>query len=211
MSSDHSDVAKAQLRAELNAARAERARGLTVDERIDAASQLAAAVLAEPLVTAALGRGQTVASYLPLSSEPDTTELNAALLERGIRVLVPKCVKDDNGEPTLAWIELTAGISESHVLTNDERGIPVPDGTQVGVGLKGLVNNDCSLIFVPALAATRSGDRMGKGAGYYDRLLSKTDDFDTQPLTAAIVFANELLDSLPTEAHDAPVDVVITV
>lgn len=211
MSSDYSDVTKAQLRAELNAARAERSRGLTTDERINAASQVAAAVLAEPLVTAALERGQTVASYLPLSSEPDTTELNAALLERGIRVLVPKCVKNDKGEPTLAWIELTAGISESHVLANDERGIPVPDGAQIGVGLKGLVDNDCSLIFVPALAATRSGDRMGKGAGYYDRLLDKADELHAKLRTTAIVFASELLDSLPTEAHDVTVDAVVAV
>lgn len=204
---------KTQLRAQLADARTKRAAKLTTDERIAASTQVASAVLAEPLIASAVRRGKTIASYLPLRSEPDTTALHEALLRQGIRVLVPECVTNSEGDPALAWIELATASSRTDLLERkrDQRGIPIPPGQQIGVGAQGLIDADCQVILVPALAATSGGQRLGKGAGYYDRLLTEFGSQGTELHSVAIVFAGELLDAIPTEPHDAKVTTVVVV
>ncbi|MFZ1361364.1 MAG: 5-formyltetrahydrofolate cyclo-ligase [Candidatus Nanopelagicales bacterium] len=212
MTSDPRNSDKALLRTQLVSARAKRAAGLTADDRAADAVQVASAALGVPLIASAVEADKTIASYLPLSSEPDTTALHTALLQQGIRVLVPECVTGTAGEPTLAWIELDA--VNSIELQRDERGIPIPKGQRVGIGAQGLVDANCQVILVPALAVTSDGQRLGKGAGYYDRLfaeLAKLGSQDTKLNSIAIVFAGELLDSVPTEPHDAPVTAVLAV
>lgn len=216
MTNDRIPHDKALLRTQLSEARAEYAANLTVGERITASAKVARAALAEPLIASAVESGQTFASYLPLGSEPDTTALHDSLLRQGIRVLVPECVTDDVGEPKLAWIELEKVSSETDPvqLQRDQRGIPIPPGQRAGVGAQGLIDADCQVILVPALAATSGGQRLGKGAGYYDRLLAELAEFDSQGTelhSVAIVFAGELLDAIPTEPHDAKVTTVVVV
>ena len=63
------------------------------------------------------------------------------------------------------------------------------------------------LVLVPGLAFTRSGHRMGRGGGFYDRLLAGRAK-DSYKL--GICFAPQLLDSIPTEEHDAVLDAVIS-
>ena len=67
---------------------------------------------------------------------------------------------------------------------------------------------DAELIVIPALAADRSGNRLGKGKGFYDRALSTVADSDIP--VAAVVFDQEVLEALPAEAHDHPVNFVVT-
>ena len=65
---------------------------------------------------------------------------------------------------------------------------------------------DADLIFVPGLAFTADGARLGRGRGYYDRLLA------TLPaglLRVGLCFPLQLLDTLPTEPHDQSVDLVL--
>ncbi len=66
---------------------------------------------------------------------------------------------------------------------------------------------DLDAILVPGIAFTRAGRRLGRGGGYYDRLLARCS-----PRTARIgvCFDCQIVDDLPAEAHDQPVDVVIT-
>lgn len=62
------------------------------------------------------------------------------------------------------------------------------------------------LVFVPGLAFDLLGNRLGHGAGFYDRFLN------TIPLTPrlGITFASQLLPSLPTEPHDLAVQHIIS-
>jgi 5-formyltetrahydrofolate cyclo-ligase len=62
-------------------------------------------------------------------------------------------------------------------------------------------------IVVPALAATRRGERLGYGGGHYDRALGR---LGAGTETIAVVRAAELLDALPLEAHDRKVRWVVT-
>ena len=63
------------------------------------------------------------------------------------------------------------------------------------------------LVLVPGLAFTRAGHRLGRGGGFYDRLLAgRAKD----ALKVGICFSLQLLETIPTEAHDAVLDAVIS-
>lgn len=61
------------------------------------------------------------------------------------------------------------------------------------------------LVIVPAVAYDRNGNRVGRGKGYYDRLLSRTKAF-----TIGVAYDFQLFDQVETSSFDIPVDMVIT-
>lgn len=61
------------------------------------------------------------------------------------------------------------------------------------------------LIIVPAVAYDRHGNRVGRGKGYYDRLLSRS-----HAITIGVCYDFQLFDEFETENHDIPVDFVVT-
>lgn len=61
------------------------------------------------------------------------------------------------------------------------------------------------LIIVPAVAYDRKGNRVGRGKGYYDRLLPKT-----KALRIGVAYDFQLVESIPVDEFDVPVDIVIT-
>lgn len=61
------------------------------------------------------------------------------------------------------------------------------------------------LVVVPGLAFDRRGNRLGLGGGYYDRFLARV----SAP-KAGLIYSALLLDALPAEAHDIPMDLVVT-
>ncbi len=63
------------------------------------------------------------------------------------------------------------------------------------------------VVIVPCVAFTRSGERLGQGGGWYDRFLAEVRD---DCLTIGVGFAEQLVDELPTEAHDVRLDLVVT-
>ena len=159
--------------------------------------QLRSSALAAVLDRAAQPR-RRIAAYSSYGTEPDTTALIADLLAEGVEVLLPRIDGDD-----LAWIAVTA---DTDYEIND-RGIREPRGDD-----RGLV--DVDVVLVPALAVTRSGDRLGQGAGFYDRALADVPRANQGgPLLVAVVYADELLDepAWPVEPHDIRMDDAITI
>ena len=65
--------------------------------------------------------------------------------------------------------------------------------------------SEIELIVVPAVAFDRRGGRLGRGKGFYDRLLEST-----RAAKIGVGYEFQLLDQLPTEPHDVPMDIVIT-
>ncbi len=63
----------------------------------------------------------------------------------------------------------------------------------------------CDLVLVPALAVDRTGVRLGRGGGAYDRALARVSG-----VTVAVLFDGEYVLSLPSEPHDVPVLAVAT-
>ena len=66
---------------------------------------------------------------------------------------------------------------------------------------------DIDLIVVPALAYDRTGGRLGRGGGFYDRFLARDD---MRAVRCGLGFDEQVTEQLPTHAHDLPVAIVVT-
>ncbi len=64
--------------------------------------------------------------------------------------------------------------------------------------------DEMDLIVVPGVAFDRNGSRVGRGKGYYDRLLSRS-----HALTVGVCYGFQLYDDIETEEHDIPIHFVI--
>ncbi|MDE6564062.1 MAG: 5-formyltetrahydrofolate cyclo-ligase [Muribaculaceae bacterium] len=64
--------------------------------------------------------------------------------------------------------------------------------------------SDIDLVIVPAVAYDRRGNRVGRGKGYYDRLLSRS-----KAVTIGVCYDFQLFDEIETEEHDIPVHFVV--
>jgi 5-formyltetrahydrofolate cyclo-ligase len=178
-------VTKDELRAELLELR----RAMTADARSEAAEAIALHLLAAPVVS----RADRVACYLSMTSEPGTGPLLDGLIARGTEVVVPLSLADG----TLDWV----AYDPAAPVAATALGIPEPDGQRLGPSAL----ESCALVIVPALAVDHAGQRLGRGAGYYDRALAGVG----APL-CALVFAHELLAEVPHEPHDIPVQMAVT-
>jgi 5-formyltetrahydrofolate cyclo-ligase len=71
--------------------------------------------------------------------------------------------------------------------------------------------DSASAIIIPALRVGLDGSRLGRGAGYYDRALETLDSYKNGgPRRIVLVFDDEVDETVPCEAHDAPIDVIVT-
>jgi 5-formyltetrahydrofolate cyclo-ligase len=131
-----------------------------------------------------------IACYLPYGNEPDTELFVDWALENQIEVLIPVSQADG----TLKWV-IFNGETHTGIF-----GFAEPVGPAVEP-----LNVDIAVI--PALAVDRTGNRLGKGKGYYDRALKK---FEPMPAVVAVVHRHEFIEKLDTETHDHPVDAVAT-
>ena len=137
-------------------------------------------------------RPPTVAAYVPVGAEPGGGDLPVVLASTG-RLLLPVLLPDGD----LDWAAYDGS------LTAGPRGLLEPPGPRLG----GDAVRDATLVVVPALAVDRSGMRLGRGGGSYDRVLAR---LPTDALTVALLNDGELLDAVPAEAHDRPVWAAIT-
>ncbi len=101
---------------------------------------------------------------------------------------------------------LTAYDGQKRDSPHDEAAQPVAFGIDEPQGATPCPPERIDLIVVPGTAFTRAGARMGRGRGYYDRYLSRPG-FHAR--TVGVCYTHQLLDTLPVEPHDVPLDRVI--
>ena len=201
-----SDTARAKqaLREQVLARRA----GLRPVNLEGAARALRDVLLATPEVAGAA----CVAAYVSVGREPGTGPLLHALLDRGTRVLLPVLVAGSGGAPgdpyrrDLDWAEYTGPDD----LRPASRGLLEPTGPLLGPDAV----RDVQVVLVPGLAADRTGARLGRGGGSYDRTLHTLRlplAGHRPPWTCLLLHAGELLDlPVPTAAHDVAVEAAAT-
>lgn len=134
---------------------------------------------------------RTVAAYAALPGEPDLRPLDWAA-ER--TVLLPRV----EGENLVFYsVQSAAQLRPGAfgILEPDPR-LCLPAAPDAAV-----------LIFVPGLAFSTDGMRLGRGRGYYDRLLAR---LPPAVMRVGVCFAGQVLPSIPSAPHDQPVDVLIT-
>ncbi|MCU1569508.1 MAG: 5-formyltetrahydrofolate cyclo-ligase-related protein [Naasia sp.] len=177
---------KRALRAELR----ERRRNLTSSERTAAVDGLTRNLIA---LTESLG-ARSVSCYLSATDEPNTRPFLRWADEHSVRVLLPISRRDG----LLDWTVATGDDEEVGV-----SGMPEP----VGELLAPTAINDVDLILVPAACVDQSGMRLGWGRGYFDKTLGS---MERCPPVYAVVFDSEVVDEVPRERHDQPVNGAVT-
>lgn len=141
----------------------------------------------------------TVCAYVPVDTEPGSIEMLDVLLERSGRVLLPVArTNADNAALPLSW-----GEYRPAALTRGRWGLLEPPEPWLPASALA----EARLVLVPALAVDRSGVRLGRGRGFYDRSL---DARDPQARLIAVVRDTELVDALPAEPHDIPMTHALT-
>ena len=138
-------------------------------------------------------RAACLASYVSISNEVDTHTLIDRALESGKRVAVPVV------EPNRTLIHLE--IRSMAELKPSGFGLLEPSGKDGAVVPPGAFD----IVLVPGLAFDRAGNRVGFGAGYYDRFLSLAHAFKI-----GLAYDFQLFDRLPHGPRDIPMDLVIT-
>ena len=83
------------------------------------------------------------------------------------------------------------------------RGLLEPVGPPLGVAAVG----HADVVLVPGLAVSRSGMRLGRGGGSYDRALARVP---VGTFTCVLLYDDEVLPDVPSEPHDRPVAGVVT-
>ena len=163
---------------------------VTLEERRASDQALFEGFLALPQVMTA----QTILLFYGVGIEPDTKQLLAPLLAAGKRVALPRILPERQMEARLVG---TPGRDALHI---GPLAIPEPSED-----CPLLLPEEIDLILVPALCCDRAGYRLGQGGGYYDRYL-RAYDGPTVALCRELV----LQERLPREAHDWPVQALIT-
>jgi len=135
---------------------------------------------------------RTVALYAAQPSEPDL----AALLDApGKRVFCFPRVSGDMLEFHRCHSNDLLRPGPWKLLEPDPQLCPVIAASEIG------------LLFVPGLAFTRAGGRLGRGGGFYDRFVSR---LDPRAVKLGICFHAQIVSALPLEIHDHEVDQVVT-
>ena len=138
-----------------------------------------------------------VCCYVAIGTEPDSGPLLEALRERGVRVLLPVLLPDGD----LDW----AAYEDEQALRLGPRGTRSPAGQALGID----AITSADTVLVPGVAVDRTGVRLGRGGGSYDRALARVAGL-TRPFTAILLYADEIVADLPHEFHDQRVDAAIT-
>lgn len=131
-----------------------------------------------------------VAAYLAMSDEVDVEPLFSQL--PGWQWVLPRIEPDRS--LTLRDRDLER---EDHPWGMRQ---PVDAGEPVPV-------HQLDLVLVPGLAFSPSGTRLGRGGGYYDRLLA---DRRTDCVAVGVTWSDRVLDEVPVEDHDSRVDYLAT-
>ncbi|MEU2514348.1 5-formyltetrahydrofolate cyclo-ligase [Streptomyces syringium] len=184
------DGNKAELRQALLAVRA----GLTSDDVKVAEDALGRRALELP----ELARARTVAAYVSVGREPGTRALLEALRARGVRVLLPVLLSDND----LDW-GLYRGAAH---LVRASRGLLEPDGERLGPDAV----TGADTVLLPGLAVDGRGMRLGRGGGSYDRVLARLERAGATPARVVLLYDDEVVARVPEEPHDHPVHAVVT-
>lgn len=137
---------------------------------------------------------RTILFYIPLRDELDLRPCAVSAIAAGKRVALPRF---DPETRTYSAALLDCPIEK---LPTGQFGIPEPACTALPVPL-----NELDFALVPGLAFDPAGRRLGRGKGYYDRLLAQVSG-----VKCGVALDLQVVPELPFEQHDIAVDYILT-
>ena len=198
-------MTKQELRQEIRRRKA----ACSLEERAALSALVTARLLQHPHWTSA----QTVLLYHSLPDEVNTHDLIRQACAEGKRVLLPAVVGDDLElrelpQPSALSPQPSALSPQSPSLREGAFHILEPTGPL-------FTDYDAiDLAVIPGVAFTPDGRRLGRGRGYYDRLLARLNihHSTTGPAcayTIGLAFPFQLLEDIPTEPHDIKLNEIL--
>ena len=149
-------------------------------------------LLESPLFAAA----RAVAAYPSVDPEVDTAGLLAQCLAAGKRLALPRTDRATCAMNFHLVTNLQSDLEARHFKFHEPLStLPI------------LSPEDIDLIVVPGLAFDAKGNRLGRGAGYYDRFLAQPD---MKARSVSLAFDCQIVESVPTLCHDCGVDAIFT-
>lgn len=144
-------------------------------------------------------RAETVLIYIPFRGEVNTDMITVAAIAAGKRLVLPRTER----EPQRLVLHRYSG--DQTTLVRGALGIrePAPDWPVVAPG-------EIDLVVAPGVAFDRQGNRLGYGGGYYDQMLPEVKQANPAALLIGLAFRFQVIEVLPTEPHDIPMNGVAT-
>jgi len=163
---------------------------MTGEKRRSDSEKICAGLKGQPLFQSA----RSILFFAPLPDEPDLWPLLNEMLA-GKKMIALPCFDEDN-EAYLA-----RRVKDIHVeIMSGKFGIREAASTCVAIPLDGL-----DLVLVPGVAFDAQGHRLGRGKGFYDRLLK-----DFAGTKIGIAFDEQIVGAVPVENNDVKMELVIT-
>lgn len=177
-------LTKKELREEIK----KRISSLSEEYKKESSTATAKSVLSSP----AFINARSVFIYVSTKNEPDTSVIIKEALKTGKRVFVPKCIS--------MGVMIPVAITPDSAFESGYMGISEPKKYDLSLSV-----TEIDLSVIPCLTANGKGERLGHGAGFYDRFLSgvKTEKM-------CLCFGKILSDDIPTDGYDIKMDYVVT-
>jgi len=182
-----------RIKSEVRRAAAEARRSLNASERLARSRRIVAFCRDIDGFSSA----EVVCSYVNFREEVETAEFIAALLREGRRVAVPVHLHGTAQPPIFAEIRSLSELAPNHF------GILQPPPATARLVATAAI----PLFLVPGLAFDPAGRRLGYGLGFYDRAFA---DAAPGALKVGLAFELQILESVPADPHDVPLDFVVT-
>ncbi len=176
---------KKQLRAQYRKMRSEFTLNLT-----PMACDMAFSVPPSPLA-ALFSAGKTVAAYIPIATEANPLALLSAAHSAGCQTALPHVTSITSPMRFLQW-------APNDVLEKGSFGLKQP--------VSHSPETQPDIILVPLVAFDRKGNRLGQGAGHYDRALSLLSD----AITIGVAWSIQEMPLVPSDLWDIPLDAILT-
>lgn len=138
--------------------------------------------------------GKVIMGYLGEPGEVNIDQSLQTALNMGKIVCVPQILEGPGEMQAARLVTLKK-------LGRDRYGIRTPQEP-----VEAVAPEDIDLVLTPGLGFTPAGERLGRGAGYYDRFLPRC----TKAVPMAIGYEVQAQKELPTNAHDAKVRYLCT-
>ena len=174
---------KKELRTQIRAKK----RAMTPAQVEACSEKLAELVRAHPLYKAA----KSIYGYMPYNQEVRTIPIMRQAQADGKRVAVPKVYGDTM---KFLWLD------DLNAVAPGAYNIPEPIADEPEA------DDETALVLMPGLAFDPEGHRCGYGGGFYDKFLAAHPSHPT----IALCYGFQMLDHLDVDAHDIPVDAVLS-
>jgi 5-formyltetrahydrofolate cyclo-ligase len=182
------------LRLQAKAVIRKRARALRNSIPEAARAARAEKIVERVVASAAFERARSVGLFSPMleRGEVDVRGIDRAARERGKRVAYP--LLESDSDMRLAYADASSLEERGHGFAEPPEDAPTAEADEL-------------VVIVPALAVDPTGQRIGYGKGFYDRLLAR---ISPPAFSIAVAYDFEVVPEVPATEHDRRVDMVVT-